>query len=82
MRVDCYVLGGQTYAKNNEVKTYVQVVTIREGKGVFGYDLLGSVVMDGDLSNVWAPMQPVVAVGSFQRFGDQQSFRITSLDLA
>lgn len=82
MRVDCFVLGGQVYSKDEKMKTYVQLVTFREGRGVFGYDLLGSVVLDGDQSDLWSPMQPAVAVGSFQRFGDQQSFRISSLDIS
>lgn len=80
MKVECFVLGGQTYAKDDKVRTLLRLVTVSEGKGYFGYDHLGSVSMDGDFSYL-SPMQPAVANGSFVRFGENQSFRIHDIEL-
>lgn len=80
MRVDCLVLGGQSYSKDGQKKTYLQLVVPREGANEVGYDFLGNVILDGDRLQDFEPMNQIYsAEGSFQRFGDTQQFRIRSI---
>lgn len=80
MRVECFVLGGQAYKKDGSLKTFLQLVTLREGRSVSGYDMLGGVVLDGDRLEEFSPMQQVYyADVQIQRFGDQQRLRVVSL---
>lgn len=80
MRVECFVLGGQAYRKDGEDKTFLQLVTFRDGKNVSGYDLLGGVILSGNRLSEFVPMdESYFADISIQRFGDQQRIRVNSL---
>lgn len=80
MKIACYVLGGQSYSKDGKQRTYLDLVTIREGKGVSGFSSLGGVVLDGDrLSDFKIMSEEYQAECTLDRFGDNQRIRIHSI---